>query len=392
MIRTWQAELYDHTGRQETFTIRLYHRGDESGMIDCIRDEYGDTYFKRELYREEYIIREAEEGRCTFLTAEAQDGVIAGMTMLKQFYPQENICEVASVIIRKRYRGLGLSRLLFRFAMEILVEKKYSAAYCLPVLFHDVSQRLMYREGLKAVGFMLNLFDLGCVSHSYENGRNTKHSVGIQVRALEGKNAGTLYLPKEHEKLMKEIYKSLGVSCRVESGKGGKTMPDRGKVSYTRSAEQSSLEIYVHAIGKDTHGQVRELLGQFPLTGKQTANILLNCSDSHAAFLYRKLEKMGFFFTGVKPLCGVREEYMVLHHPGEVRIYFEDYVVSSEFAWLLEYVRKCCENRRTRDLDEKKKKYQPQNHCNASDGSIDRGANECGAGCLEPSKHEKHER
>jgi hypothetical protein len=42
----------------------------------------------------------------------------------------------------------------------------------------------------------------------------------------------------------------------------------------------------------------------------------------------------------MRPLCG-ENEYMVLHNPGDVEIFFEDYHVNDDFARLLEYVKVC---------------------------------------------------
>ncbi len=48
---------------------------------------------------------------------------------------------------------------------------------------------------------------------------------------------------------------------------------------------------------------------------------------------------MGYFFTGLKPLCSKRE-YLVMHHRGETEIFWEDYAASGEFSEILDYVRK----------------------------------------------------
>ena len=43
--------LKNHQNQSLNFTLRLYQEGDEQGMIACILDEYGDTYFKRYFYK-----------------------------------------------------------------------------------------------------------------------------------------------------------------------------------------------------------------------------------------------------------------------------------------------------------------------------------------------------
>ena len=51
------------------FVLRKYRWGDEEDMIACIRDEYGESYFKKELYDRDYIKKKAEEGSMLFLVA-----------------------------------------------------------------------------------------------------------------------------------------------------------------------------------------------------------------------------------------------------------------------------------------------------------------------------------
>lgn len=352
-------------GKGNTLKLRLrqYREGDEAGMIACIRDEYGESYFKQDFYDSEYLKKEAAEGVITFLLAETEDDGIAGMLILKQFYPEETMCEIASQIFRKKYRGYGLALPFFEYGMEILLSRSYSAALCLPVLFHDVTQRLLYRMKLRATGAVLNVFDLKHVRHSYDNGRNTKHSQGIQVRAVGKRDAGVLYLPPEHRVFCRSIYESLGVSFVIsQEERGGRNeAPPVSDLTCRQDVLQSSLEIRILRIGLDLPERLAAIHSRYPLKGRQTANIFLNCSDRHALWAYRGLEELGYFFTGLKPLCSERE-YMVLHHRGEVEIAFEDYQVSDEFAFLLRYVKFCYKNqqqamaekrRRTHDKTEK---------------------------------------
>lgn len=340
--RPFIVSLKNNKGRMLTVTLRQYRPGDEEGMIACIKDEYGETYFKSGFYHPEYIRKESDSRHITFLVAETKSGEIAGMLILKEFYPEETMCEIASQIFRKKYRGYGLAMPFFEYGMEILLSRPYSAAFCLPVLFHDVTQRLLGRLGLHACGFVLNVFDMEKITHSYHNGKNTKHSQGIQIRMTGKQNAGIIYAPQEHRAYCYRIYDRLGAGCQLATGRKTEEegMPSASEISYQNDTIQSSLEIYVYSIGSDLPLVIQKLHEEYPLSGRQTSNIFLNCSDTYAPWAYEELTKLGYFFTGLKPLCS-EKEYMVLHHPGEVKIYFEDYVVNEEFAPLLAYVRRC---------------------------------------------------
>lgn len=347
--------LTDRTGKSLKVCLRPYREGDAEGMIACIRDEYGDSYFKRGFYDPSYIHRKAEEGEITFLVAETRETTIVGMLILKQFCPEEEMCEIASQIFRKRYRGYGLAMPFFEYAMSILLSRPYSAAFCLPVLFCDVTQRLLYRLGLRATGAVLNVFDTARISHSYNNGRNTKLSQGIQIRAVGKRDAGNLYLPPEHWSFCQKLYDRLGVDYRLTEHTGksllekSDTIPAQlSQITYKNDVMHSSLEIRIHHAGVDLEQRIRELHSRYPLRGRQTAGVFLNCSEPQAVQAYQILRKYGYFFTGLKPLCSERE-YLVMHHPGEVEICFEDYCLSGEFSGLLGYIRACYESSSRRE-------------------------------------------
>lgn len=329
--------------KEISFLLRKYRVGDEEGMIACIREEYGETYFKKDFYEPQYLRKKAEHGEITFLIAEISGEKIVGMMILKQFFPEETMCEIASQIIRKEYRGYGLAMQFFRYGMTILLEGNYSAAYCLPVLFHDTTQRLLRRLGLVAAGFILNVFDMETVHHSYYRDRNSKHSQGIQIKAVKKKEVGELFLPKEHREFCEKIYNQLGVAYRLNRSQyENTTIPSESKITWKLDSIQSSVEIRVHQIGNDFEKQIKQIHTKLPLIGKQTANLFLNTNDSQGIWAYRKLQKMGYFFTGLKPLCS-EVEFLVMHHPGEVCIYFDDYILSTEFAEVCSYVKKCYE-------------------------------------------------
>lgn len=346
-----ELHLRNREGKKLSVLLREYYQGDEPGMIACIRDEYDSTYFKRNFYQSKQIQQEAASGHITFLVAEvlggdaAVSGEIAGMLILKQFYQEESMCEIASQIFRKKYRGYGLAVPFFEYALEILRARNYSAAYCLPVVFHDITQRLLYRQGLRATGFILNVFDMERITHSYERDRNKKHSQGIQIMAQKKRNAGILYLPPEHLEIGKRIYDSLGVAYQIYEESSEEAREERDilltpvSVIGTKQDEvQSNLEIHIYRIGADLSKCVENIHRDYPLVGKQTANIFLNINDRYAVWAYRLLKEKGYFFTGLKPLCSDRE-YMVLHNPGEVEIFLEDYVLTEEFKSLCDVIK-----------------------------------------------------
>lgn len=338
--RIKKLRLTGAAGRKLTVVLRECRPGDEEGMIACIRDEYGETYFKSDFYSPAYLRKEADGGMARFLVAQTRAGEIAGMLLLQGTMKEDGMCEIASQIFRRKYRGYGLALPFFEYGMELLLADGYDAAWCRPVLFHDATQKLLYRLGLRATGFILNYFDMGRITHSYQNGRNSKHSMGIQVMSFSRREAGVIHVPKEHQAFCRSIYESLKVSFEMpeEDACGKEARAPASILSHTQNEAQSSLEIFVDGVGGDLPKRMLALHQAYPLRGRQTATVFLNLKDRAAVWAYHALWNLGYFFAGLKPISGGRE-YMALHHAGEVETWLEDYVLTEEFRGLAQYVR-----------------------------------------------------
>ncbi|MDE5932267.1 MAG: hypothetical protein K2H40_07280 [Lachnospiraceae bacterium] len=341
-----------------TVTLRPYEPGDEDGMTACVRDEYGSTYFKKGFYDAAYLRKEAGNKKYTFLTAQTKAGEVAGMLVLEELGEEEALCEVESLFIRKKYRGYSLAGPFLHYGVEIVLGRNYAAACCHPALFHPITQKLLYRQGFRATGLLLNVFDAACMVHSYSNGRNSKFSLGLQLLPMKKKNAGTIYIPSEHRAFVERVYQGLSMTFQMVQRSGSKTadMPQRGEISLQVDSLQSSLEICIRHAGADLLERMAEIHALYPLTGKWTANVLLNINESHAVRAYKKLTGLHYFFSGLRPM-GNAGEYMVLHNPGEVQCFFEDYAVSPEFAEILKYIGKYYERRNAHE--KKKARYSP---------------------------------
>ena len=71
-------ELYNEQKNESiVFSMRPFASGDEQGLLECIRDEYGDSYFKRDFYDVGKLREKAMGEHYVFFVAEAC-GEIAG--------------------------------------------------------------------------------------------------------------------------------------------------------------------------------------------------------------------------------------------------------------------------------------------------------------------------
>lgn len=323
--------------------VRRYQTGDEQGITDCIRDEYGSTYVKAQWYSKSAIREHAVKGRDIFIVAQLPNGEIAATTALAKIEGRhEASYEIMAQVIKRQYRGHGIAQKLFAYGLGLLADKNAVSVYSQPVLVHDVTQKRLCGFGLQPVGIVPNLFDLRVLHHSYDNGRNVKMPLGIQVKVKRGQTAGRLYLPKRHRDFCRERCKALGISYELAQGEPGTVkhadMPVKSSISYQYNGVHQYLEISIHAIGADLSGQLKRLFYAYPLTKAATATVFLNANDRHAVSVYERLLAQGFFFTGIKPLCP-ENVYLIMHYANGTAFYLEDLKLNTEFRNIAEYIR-----------------------------------------------------
>ncbi|MCE5285609.1 MAG: hypothetical protein LLG02_07160 [Pelosinus sp.] len=325
----------DKTGKTIRVRFRPFEDKDAPEFIRCIYSEYGDTYFKRSFYQAATLIKENASGHIRFLTAQLDNGEIAGMLALKRFLPREDMCEIASEIFKQEYRGYHMSWPFFQYSMEIMDTLKVSAAYCLPVVFHEISEVLMERLGLIPCGFIFSVFLMQNIRHSYSRDHNLKHPQGVMVQMKEKKDAGVLFLPAVHQDFAAKLYNDLG--AKVSFGRGQAELYGKSQLFFENDSVQQNCAIHVDYAGSDLATRILEIRAAH-VAPYQTFNVFLNVSDKSAPAAYHALLRLGYFFTGFQPLCSKRE-IMILHDPQRVPLYVDTFKLTERFTEVLDYIR-----------------------------------------------------
>lgn len=341
-------ETFTNTATGETIRgfFRLSEDKDAPELVACIRAEYADTYFKKRFYDTGYLITQQHSGHIIFLVLELENGVVAGMMALKSFFPQETQCEIASQIFKQEYRGFHITRSFFEYGIKIIRQKNYSAMYALPVTFHRISQILLEDLGLIPCGFLLGTFLMKNITHSYGKDDCIKHSMGIMVRAQDKQDAGKLYVPSGVRTYIENTYRKLGVTYQMaeDAPDTALNLLKESRITVVNDAYQCNCTITIDAASLETGKfmtEIRAIMERYRFISNQTMNALVNMKDAAAPYAYHILERLGFFYTGVKPLCSERE-YLCMHHPVEVPLGFHHYILSDSFAEILHDISEEC--------------------------------------------------
>lgn len=333
-----EVELASHEdGARRVFLMRPFAPGDEQGIAGCVAEEYGESYFKRDFYDIDKIREDATGPHYRFFVAETE-GEIAGMEIFQIYRDdEEDYIEPASQIIHKRYRGYGLAGALVDCTLPLAERMRPCALFVHAVTFHKVTQIICGEYGMTPTGFRLGSFLTERMVNSYQKEACEKYSEGIMIKAVEKKDAGTIFLPAEIAAFADKIYRRLGVGYAIapvpsagQPAADGEEIPDEAEITVKTDAMQRIAIVRVIRDGRNLARKMRELIDSFAQETGWVIQLLLSISTPAVYRQYEELKEMGFFFAGLKPLCGVCER-MYMQWIGGVSLHMEKYALTEAF-------------------------------------------------------------
>lgn len=329
-------------GKEITVRFREFQPCDASSVVALIRDEYGDTYRKRIMYDTDYIVRQCAEKNLFLYVAELESGEVIGTLGVKRNLPEDTSCSVVTGIILKPYRRYGIFFPLIKYvAAKIRKLENVTAIQCHSLMYHDITQKLVYQIGLKPCGFIASVTIAEKFQHSFAEVANAKLTLGILIRKHCKHDVGKIYLPAEHFDIAREIYSDLRLKVQISND--ATNLRGTTELICTNDERQQACTIEILSAGEDLGDVIRAIHAKY--SGElQTFNIFLNISDAASITAYDALKQLGYFFTGFQPACK-RHEVMILHNPRRVETDFDTLKIIPAFKPLKDYVKNCYESR-----------------------------------------------
>ncbi|MEG1687044.1 MAG: GNAT family N-acetyltransferase [Angelakisella sp.] len=327
------------TGEQQEVTFRPFEHRDAAAIVDCLKDAYGNTYVKQELYQTESICQQSDSGTVLFTVCETAQGEVAGMVGARVLSDFPGQYELASQVVKTRYHGFGISTAHLRYLIGLLETKDCLALYAHSLCCHTISQKNLENLGFTACGFVLSLYDSSRFRHQFHAVQGAKESQIIHLRRSGLAQPGTLFVREAYLPFVGQVYTELQVPMEFCTEEYLPTEAD----SVLRVANDSfhqTCTVWLEHCGKQLPQQLNALLERLAENPLQTVNLYLNARDRGAVYGSRILQETGFFFTGMQPLCSQRD-YLLFHHPMAVEPNFEDIQLLEKYKEQLEFVKAC---------------------------------------------------
>ena len=328
--------LQNKKGEYIDLNLRTFLPSDAPQVITCIRDAYGDSYVKPQLYREECVIEEFELGELSFSVAEDEKGIIAGITAcsLSPHFPGQN--EMACQVIRREFSGYGLALPLALHAMHRAEQMTLSSQFARALGCHLISQKTLKGMGFTACGFLLNVFDKTKFLHHFQNGSYAKIPQSVAVKRQGKKSAGAVYIPDEFLAAAQTMYDSLELPwiLAAEGTPESEDLWDREE-----DTVHATLTLWARTCGIGFEQRLVHELNSVKDCPGQTVNLYIDLTHPGSAHAFRTAKNLGFIFTGFLP-CSQSGEYMILHHPLSQPVETQDIPLIPEYEPFMELIRR----------------------------------------------------
>jgi hypothetical protein len=281
------------------YTVRRLRAADAQGVVDCVRQVYGDSYIiHTELYHPEEIVSLNEAGRLVSVVALDSSGEIVGHYALERPNPSYRVAESGEAMVRPEHQHHHLLE-----KMRLLLEEEAArlglvGIFGRTVTNHLFSQKMVERFGERPCGV-----SLGRTPRTFRNMREAlsqRMSIVFYFKYLGTVDAVRIHVPLRHHEICRQIYEQFEV--RLDPAVA-QPVPDSGNFAVDHHTELKRANILVRRVGKDTADQVRAVHRE--LCRDQQVEVVyleLPLTEAGTPEACQALESQGFFFSGVAPL------------------------------------------------------------------------------------------
>lgn len=281
--------------------------GDDFDIVmQCVKDAYGMSYCRQEIYCEDIFREKISNGELTVFLIERSAGKeVAGMIgyVLPVFC--EKVYELGMLIVRQKYRCNGFAMAIINHAMEKLRQTEKPVSYATIDTSHLAAQKLAESGNYICTGFLFN------ATHEKEDIPN-KESLTFHTMKMAKQSAETLYLPDCLVRTAEYVYDGIGVEYDIKTS--GHKPEGITALEHYFDKSQNTLYINIAECGYDLTEKISELECEYNRSDLFSVILYLNIKSAASIDACNRLREKQYFFSGFKPLY-YDLDYMILCKP-----------------------------------------------------------------------------
>lgn len=304
--------------------------------IECTVSVYGNArnYANPKALNAQYVEKCVKQGITNVFVGMLKNGTPVATVSAKKTSRFEKAWEVCTLAVREKYRGFHLGRIILHHLIDFYKESG-ATLYAHAVMFYSFSEKTIEESGFVPTGFLCGVCD--AAKHlSQLNSHSKKHTWAVYVTKNGTVQTDTLYVPVRLKDLVYDIYETLGLFPVIDCNCA--TVGKASRVEHEQDDYHKTLYLYVMVSGEDLQESIQTLEKQYA-DELQTFIVYLNINDKTATYGFKTLEKSGYDFSGLKPICGDCE-YVIFSKTDGVYIDCAELQMTDMLRRLYERIRK----------------------------------------------------
>jgi GNAT superfamily N-acetyltransferase len=332
-------ELRNRKGETLKANIRRARPGEADRLVELVSKQYGALNPEAVFYDAARLARLMREEEMVFGVAESEKGLFLGMICADLRGGDGVFFRLLTV--RPAYRGFGLGERIQDFldTNPDLETLSHGYVHCLTV--DIVSQMIKWRRGYRPTGLLLNryFFDKDAENLSGLSLPQRRSHLVMCKPFAGGGRAGLLYVPEEHAAFVGGVCDSLAQEYAPAAGR--RAPESAGAVlEHVWNAEHRYCELVIRGADAGFERKLEKTLNRYAAANGLSCNALVDASRESAPLACAILEKFGFFFAGLTPICG-KEKFLILHRSDDAASVLDKAKVLPGFEDQFAYIKAC---------------------------------------------------
>jgi hypothetical protein len=276
-------------------SIRRLRRADAPGVVRLVTLVYGDSYYPRDLYDPEQIVRLNESGRLVSVVAVEPAGAVVGHYALERA-ESAAVAETSDAIVQPEYRHHHLLEQMRLLLHEEATREGLTGLVGYAVTNHLFTQKAEEHFGAHPCAIALGLWPASF--HNMPEPLTQRMSFAVYFKFLR-QPGRVLHVNTHHHEWIARIYQQYGTSVELRDDAPAE---GTGEIAVEYEAAVEAGSIRVLRVGDDTVAALgRACRDLCESSGAKALTLELPLAQTGIAALCRAAEEEGFFFSGLGP-------------------------------------------------------------------------------------------
>jgi serine/threonine-protein kinase RsbW len=327
------------SGSPGSCTVRMFRPSDAAEIAKTVYKAYGYTYLYEHVYYPERLIELNAAGTLQSAVAVTDDGELAGHVALSLEHEGARIGETGQGVVKPEHRSRGCFTKLTELILDRARDMQLIGVLGQAVTNHTYSQHTAIRFGYRDCGLALSYLPPNIEFRGLSETTPDRMSLLIHFKYLIKDPRPVVYVPEQHETVIRKIYSTLGAQPVIAEANSSSGRARESVVHVSVQSLLNAARIDVAQFGPDVTKIVKTRLRELQQKRVDTIRLRLDLSDPQTPRHVQAFEDLGFIFCALLPGDAANGDALWLQALNNVPVNFEDIKVESELAHeILSYI------------------------------------------------------